>query len=288
MAKRKNKYGRALLQILSILLGNTILAFGVAAFIVPNNLISGGSTGLSLLFEHLLGVPITVTVCITNGVMFLLGLVLLGRRFAVTTLLSTIYYPVILGYFQTLPLESLGQDKLLSCLYAGLTVGAGVGLVLRMGASTGGMDIPPLILNRKLGLSLSLVMYGIDFVILLSQIPFSSAQEVLYGLLVVLLSSLTINQMLLLGKKQTQVLIISDEIGAINEKIQNRIDRGSTFIKAVTGYRQEERRILLTVLSHRELTPLTQLVHEIDPAAFLIVSQVNEVRGRGFTLDKHA
>lgn len=130
-------------------------------------------------------------------------------------------------------------------------------------------------------------MYAFDTVILLAQIPFSSSQEVLYGIIVVLLTSLTINQILLLGTKQTQVMIISEKHDEINALIHSQIDRGSTLIRSISGYKKDEQRIVLTVISHRELLQLKNTVMSVDPKAFIIISQVNEVRGRGFTLDKH-
>lgn len=275
-------------NIFIILLGNTVLAFAVAAFVIPNNLISGGSTGLALLVNHAFGMDITLFVSIFNPAMFILGFILLGKKFALTTLISSFYYPFILGVFRSIPsLTSLSDDKLLSCIYAGLLLGVGVGLVLRMGASTGGMDIPPLILNRKFGLSLSVMVYAFDTVILLSQIPFSSSQEVLYGIIVVLLTSLSINQILLIGQKQTQVMIISEKHEEINELIHTKIDRGSTLLRSISGYKKEDQQIVFTVISHRELLQLKNLVMAADPKAFIIISQVNEVKGRGFTLDKH-
>ncbi len=283
-----NKTVEIIINVALILLGNTILAFGAAAFVIPNNLVSGGSTGLSLFANHAFGIDITLFISIFNPAMFILGFIMLGKKFALTTLISSFYYPFILGVFRSFPaLTTLSDDKLLSCIYAGLLLGVGVGLVLRMGASTGGMDIPPLVLNKKLGFSLSVTIYAFDTLILLSQIPFSSSQEVLYGIIVVLLTSLTINQILLIGQKQTQVMVISEKHEEINELIHTQIDRGSTLLRSISGYKKEEQQIVFTVISHRELLQLKNLVMSIDPKAFMIISQVNEVKGRGFTLDKH-
>ena len=207
----------------------------------------------------------------------------LGKKFALTTLVSTFFYPFILGVFQKIPaLTQMTDDRLLCAVYAGLMIGLSIGIVIRAGASTGGMDIPPLVLNKKLGLSVSATMYVFDFTILLLQILFSDKEQVLYGILLVMIYTLVLDKVLLMGQSRTQVKIISQKY----EQIIRRLDRGSTLIQAQTGYCRAELPMILSVISNRELPRLTRLVNEIDPAAFLVVSAVKEVRGRGFSLSK--
>lgn len=270
-----------------ILLGNTLLAFGIAVFVIPNGLITGGSTGIALVVNHFTGLYIPGVVFCFNLLMFLTGLAFLGKLFAFSTVISSAFFPVMLSIFQSNDaLQELTSDTLLAAVYAGLFIGGGIGIVLRMGASTGGMDVPPLILHKKLGLPVSVLLYGFDSVILLLQITFSSSEQILYGILVAMLTSIVLNRVLLTGKNQTQVMIISEHYEEINGLIQTSIDRGSTLINAVTGYYRNEQKIVLTVISHRELPRLNQMVLAIDPKAFMVISQVNEVKGRGFTLNK--
>ena len=276
-----------LLHLALILLGNAIYALAVTMFILPAGLITGGTTGLALFFFHQFGLPVTVFVSVFNVAAFLLGLWILGKKFALTTLVSTFFYPFILGVFQKIPaLTQMTDDRLLCAVYAGLMIGLSIGIVIRAGASTGGMDIPPLVLNKKLGLSVSATMYVFDFTILLLQILFSDKEQVLYGILLVMIYTLVLDKVLLMGQSRTQVKIISQKYEQINEQIIRRLDRGSTLIQAQTGYCRAELPMILSVISHRELPRLTRLVHEIDPAAFIVVSAVKEVRGRGFSLSK--
>ncbi|WP_428866974.1 YitT family protein [Clostridium sediminicola] len=269
------------------MLGNTIYALAVTMFIIPNGLITGGTTGLALLVYHQLGIPITAFVSIFNISMFVLGGAVLGRAFALTTLISTFYYPVILGIFQkTSQLQNMTSDHLLSTVYAGIMIGLGIGIVIKAGASTGGMDIPPLVLNKKMGFSISIVMYGLDFCILLAQMFFANKEQVLYGILLVLIYTVVLDKVLLLGESSTQVKIISEKYLEINKMIINRLDRGSTLIHAETGYCHNKNLVVLTVISNRELPKLNNLVHSIDPKAFMIINRINEVKGRGFTMDK--
>ena len=271
-----------------ILLGNAVFAFGIAAFILPCGLLSGGTTGIALFIQHLCGLPVVITVWVINLSMLLLGWFVLGKNFVFTTILSSVCYPLFLDFFQRL-LNGfrLTDDTLLSALFAGLFVGAGVGLVLRMGASSGGMDIPPLVLNKRTGISVSVFLYAFDTVILLSQAFFSDLEKILYSILVTLLTSLIINKVMLIGKSQVQVMIISEKYQEINNVIQTSLDRGSTFLQSITGHLQKEQLIVLSILSPRELPNLNRLISQIDPMAFMTVTQVNEVKGRGFTLKKH-
>jgi uncharacterized membrane-anchored protein YitT (DUF2179 family) len=281
------EYTAILKNIALVLIGNTIYALAVATFILPNGLITGGTTGLALLFYHQFGIPIAVFVSIFNIAMFILGIVALGRSFILTTLISTFYYPFILGILQKVSfLQDMTSDHLLSAIYAGVMVGFGIGIVIKAGASTGGMDIPPLTLNKKFGVPVSLGMYAFDFVILLSQLLFANKEQVLYGTLLVLIYTIVLDKVLIFGQTRTQVKIISEKYEEINQMIIKHLDRGSTLIHAETGYYHYKSMVVLTVVSNRELPKLNKLTLSIDPKAFMIINQVNEVKGRGFTMER--
>ena len=273
---------------LFIILGNLIFALGIATFVIPNGLIMGGSTGLALSVQHFLGIDITITVAIINIVTFLAGLFILGKKFAATTLISTFIFPFFLNYFKDIEkLKHITSDTLLSAIFAALLVGTGVGIVLRVGASTGGLDIPAIILNKKRGVPIAIVLYAIDISILLSQMIFSNIEQILYGIIIVLITTMVINKVIVYGKNDFMVTIISEKYLEISENIHNKIDRGTTFIDIQTGYKKNNQQAVMSVISKRELHSLNKLVQEIDPKAFIIINQVNQVRGRGFSLDKH-
>ena len=198
-------------NICMILLGNAAMALGIVMFILPNDLMTGGTTGLSLIVEHYTDLPISVFVFIFNAVMFVLGLVILGKKFAMTTLISTFFYPVVLEFFQRFPTiaDGITRDRLMASLFGGLFIGFALGIVIRAGASTGGMDIPPLILNKKFGLPVSVMLYTFDFVILLGQMLFSDKEAILYGILLVMTYTIVLDKVLVFGRAQTQVKIIS-------------------------------------------------------------------------------
>ena len=278
---------RTIKNIFGILLGNTIYALGVLLFIVPNGLITGGSTGLAIAANHVFGIPITLFVSIFNIGMFILGYIVLGKVFALTTLISTFYYPIILAILeQTIGYTLMTTDPLLSALLGGVMIGSAIGIVIKCNASTGGMDIPPLVLNKKMGIPVSASMYVFDFLILLLQVFYTDKEMVLYGIVLVATYTIVLDKVLVIGKAQTEVMIVSKEYEKINEAIIYELDRGSTMLKSISGYMKNEYPVVMTVVSNRELPKLNDLVLGIDEHAFMIVSKVNEVKGRGFTFKK--
>ena len=252
-----------------ILLGNTVYALAIVMFILPNDMITGGTTGLGIAIHHYFGLPIHTFVLIFNTLMFLLGAAVLGMKFA-----------------QIPALQNVTDDKMLSTICGGLMIGMGIGIVIRCGASTGGMDIPPLVLNKKFGLPVSVMLYVFDFIILISQMLFTNKEEIVYGILLVLIYTVILDKVLLMGSTRTKVEIMTEKYEELNRLIQERLDRGTTLVYTQTGYLRNDQPMILTVVSNRELMRLNQLVQEIDPHAFMIIGNVNEVRGRGFSQQK--
>lgn len=276
-------------KIFFVILGNTIYAAGIAAFVLPTGLITGGTTGLGLIANHYFGVPIELFAAVFNVIMFILAILVLGKAFALTSLISTFYFPVILGVFQKVEwLQNLTDDLMLCTIFSAITIGVGIGMVIKAGASTGGMDIPPLILNKKIGLPVSVGLYVFDFSILIGQMLFRDTEKSLYGILLVIIYTVLVDRVLLMGKTQMQIKIVSDKYEEINDMIHQKLDRGTTLYKTETGYLHKDGFAVMTVVSNRELPKLNQLVMEIDSKAFMVISQVSEVKGRGFTLHKHA
>lgn len=273
-------------EICLVLLGNLMMAAGLGCFIIPADLMVGGSTGIGLVFSHYLGLPVPAVVGVYNIIMFLLGAWLLGRHFAVTTLLSSFLFPFLLGRVGLLVQAPLTSDPLLALILGGLLTGSGIGLVIRAGASTGGNDIPVLLLKKKFGVPLSISMYAFDIAILLLQLPYSGVEKALYSVVLVLLYSTMAEKASALGKSQMQVRIISKEYKQISQEIQRQIDRGTTLYRIEGGYSGEESCEVMTVLSGRNLNTLNKLVMDIDPKAFIMMARINEVKGRGFSFGK--
>ncbi len=274
-------------NIIGVLIGNTLYALSVLLFIVPNGLITGGSTGLAIAANHVFQIPITLFVSLFNMGMFMIGWFILGKTFALTTLISTFYFPFILSVFEnTIGYTQMTSDPLLAALLGGVLIGSAIGIVIKCNASTGGMDIPPLVINKKMGIPVSVSMYAFDFMILLMQVFYTNREMVLYGIVLVATYTIVLDKVLVVGKAQTEVMIVSKEYDKINEAIIHELDRGTTMLKSISGYMKNEYPVVMTVVSNRELPKLNELILSIDDHAFMVVSKVNEVRGRGFTFKK--
>ena len=282
----KNK---RLASLLMVVLGNLMYTCTVKLFLLPANLISCGTTGIALVAEHYFHIPMSGFILAFNMAMLCLGWVVLGRKFAMTTVLSSILYPLFLEVLnRTLGDFVVTENILLNVLFSGMGLGLSLGIVIRAGASTGGMDIPPLILKKLFHIPVSVSLWVFDFCIMLCQIPFHPLEDLLYGILLLIAISVALNKAMVLGTSRTEVKIISAQSEEIRQAILSRVDRGVTVLHGEGGYGRQDTEVILSVISNRELPRLQQVARAIDPNCFMIVSQVTEVWGRGFTMDKHA
>lgn len=270
----------------AVLCGNVIIAFSIAAFLEPTGIISGGTTGVGLFVQEFTGLPVSVTFAVVNVVCFFLGLFFLGREFAMSTLLSSVIFPFILRYFEGIPaLAALTDDYLLCAVMAGSLTGIGAGIVIRKNASTGGLDIPPLILNKLFGIKVGSVLLAVNGLTLALQIPFSSSEQILYGLVQVVLMSMVLDKVLLFGTQQAKLLIISPCYEDIRKMLLES-DLGVTLIPIETGYTGQKQKMLLCAVPSRRLPKIRQKVKDIDETAFIFVDSSTEIMGRGFTLPR--
>ena len=285
--KLQNFFRSKLFSLLLVLVGNVIYALTVKLFVLPSNLISCGTTGIGLVVNHLTGLPLTVFIFLFNLAMLGLGWIVLGRQFAMSTILSSILYPVFLEILNwVLGDVVVTENMLLNVIFASLGLGLCLGMVIRAGASTGGMDIPPLILKRFFRIPVSMSLGAFDFCILLAQMTFHPLEDLLYGVLLILIISFVLNKVLLFGTSKTEVKIVSEKSHEIRDSILSQVDRGVTVLHGEGGYLHKSAEVLLSVVSNHELPKIEQLARTIDPNCFIIISQVTEVWGRGFSYGK--
>ena len=275
-------------KLLLVVLGNATYALAVKLFILPNDLMTGGTTGIALVINHYFnGVSISAFVLGFNILMLLVGLALLGKKFAFSTIVSSIAYPMALELFDRLfGNVVLTEDMLLNTIFAGLGIGVGLGIVIRNGASTGGMDIPPLVLNRYFKIPVSVSLYVFDMCILLGQAVYNPLEGILYGILLILVYSVVLDKLMLMGTTRTEVKVVSGHAEEIRKVILSEVDRGVTLLYGESGYLQQDTQVILSIVSNRELPQVEKLIHSIDPESFMIISRVSEVRGRGFSMSK--
>lgn len=270
-----------------VLLGNMVLSFTVAAFLVPQGIITGGATGIGLTVAHYVPWDLSVIIFVVNVVLFVLGSIVLGKQFALTTLISTFVYPVFLSIMRSIPgITELTDNIMLAALYGGALLGLGIGLVVRVGASTGGTDILALVFHKWFHISLAALVYIVDFTVLLCQALFSNSEQILYGILVLIVSTMALNRVMLMGQAQIQLFIITEKYEEVKEKVLKEMDAGVTMVHIETGYGAKQQKGVLCVIPNRKLYSINQLVQMIDPKAFITITQINEVRGRGFSIER--
>lgn len=270
-----------------VILGNILYALAVKLFLMPAGLLTGGTTGIGLALNRTFGVPVASFVFIFNVTMLLIGWKVMGRKFALTTVVSTFVYPIALGFFEKLFGDLvLTQDLFLCTVFSGLGIGGSLGIVIRAGASTGGMDIPPLVLNHYFKIPVSVSMYVFDFCILLVQAVGNPPEKVLYGLILVMTYTLVLDKLMLMGTTRTEVRVISEHAQEIREAILAEMDRGVTMLSGETGYLKKQTQMIFSVISNREVPKIEKLIHTIDPESFMVVNRVSEVSGRGFSMKK--
>ncbi len=285
--KKDQNHGLFLLSCLLVIIGNIIYALAVKLFLLPAGLVTGGTTGIALAIHHGTGCPISLFVLLFNIIMLAAGYMLLGKQFAVTTVVSTFTYPIALELFNRMLGDLvITRDLLLCAVFSGLGIGISLGIVIRAGSSTGGMDIPPLVLNKYAKIPVSVSLYVFDLAILAVQALFNPAESVLYGILLVITYTVMLDKLLLMGTTKTEVKIISRRSAEIREAILHQLDRGVTVLSGETGYLHLETQVVLSVISNRELPKVEKIVRRIDPECFLVVSRVSQVRGRGFSMGK--
>lgn len=273
--------------VVCIVAGNALLAFTVEAFIIPHDIIMGGTTGIAIVVSRLLPVDTATVVLVLNSVLLAAGGLTLGRKLVTTTLASTLLYPAFLGLIQRIPgIESVTDNALLAALFGGVLMGVALGVVMRVGSSTGGMDIASLMLHKWTHIPVSVCVYVLDALVIGGQALTAAAEPILYGLVVLVLESLALDKVMILGLAQIQLFVISAQYERIRRRILTELQAGATMVQIETGALGRVQKGVLCVIPHRKLYTAKELIQQTDPAAFITITQVKEVRGRGFTLER--
>lgn len=283
----EKKWKKNLWTIIGVLSGNLILAFTVSAFMVPHGIIMGGATGIGLTISHYFPIDLSLIIFIVNAILFVLGAVVLGKKFALTTIISTFIYPTFLSVVRQIPgVADMTDNIMLATVYGGALLGLGIGLIVRVGASTGGTDILALVFNKWFHIPVAALLYVVDFTVLGMQVFFSNSEQILYGILALILTTIVLNRVMLMGQSQIQLFIITECYEEVKEKMLKEIDAGVTMVHIETGYGKKQQQGVLCVIPKRKLYSVKELVQMVDPKAFITITQINEVRGRGFTLER--
>lgn len=284
----KERFADQFTNVLAITVGTAIYAFGLHYFVISNELMEGGVTGIALLLKYVLNVPPSVSTLVCNIPLFYLG----WRVFGKGPMLYTIYGVVSLSFFLwvmerlihnnwLIPFHTT-QDYFLATLYAGLTLGTGLGLVFRFGGTTGGSDILARIGNKKRGWSVGQVILIIDVIVIGTSFLYLPKEKVLYSLVAVFVTSRLIDYISEGAHAAKAFTIISDEAVPLSEAITKELDRGVTLFPARGAYSGNNKEVLYCVVYRHETRRLRELIQSIDPRAFIIIGEVHDVIGEGF------
>jgi Uncharacterized conserved protein len=276
----KNKVVDAVL----IIIGTFVLAMSVEMFIIPYNILSGGVAGIAVAVEPFFHLDKTLIANALTLILFFVGWAMLGRQFAISTAFSSLLYPIFTTALSWIDF-GITVPPMLASFYAGLLGGVGIGLIMRAGASSGGMDVPPLILHKLTGAKISTLVVITDGLTVLLGVLAYDLNAALVGLISVFASGAGIRYVLEVGQGASakSVQIISEHYREIMEEINKVLDRGVTLIDAQGGYSSQPKKIILCVVSERQYARLLSIIRQTDEHAFVITTDASDMHGEGFT-----
>lgn len=278
---------KKLLSYLLIVVGGTMTAAAFGLFVLPQNFVAGGVTGLSVILQNLIPLSLSAIVLCINILLFLVGWLFAGKEFIFKTLIMTFLFPVLLDVFSQIDLFlPLSQDPFLSSLLAGCLLGSGSGIILRANGSSGGFDILGVVLNKKFKIPVSVIMYVCDCTVILLQAVSKPLLQTVYGIIVILVTSIMVNKVITYGRSEVQLLIFSAGYEKIRQELLHTFDLGLTFLQAEGGYHLDSSKVILTILPYRKINDVKKMIYTIDPTAFTVIDNVNYVGGRGFTISR--
>ncbi|EOS7950079.1 YitT family protein [Enterococcus hirae] len=271
-------------EVVMIMVGTSIYAFGLVYLNIANHLAEGGVSGITLILRALFGIDPAYSTLLINIPLILIGGKILGKRSLAYTVLGTVSLSAFLWIWQRVPLQiNLQHDLLIVSLLAGLIAGTGSGLVYRMGGTTGGSDIIARILEKNYGISMGRSLLVLDVIVLLASLTYIDLKRMMYTLIVSYVFSRVIDSILDGGYSAKGILVVSNKNEEIAPLLMTGLERGVTFLSGEGGFSGHSKKIIYMVVSSSELNEVKRIVHEIDEKVFLSIINVHEVEGEGFT-----
>lgn len=281
---------------LLIFIGSFILAAGFVFFINPYNIVPGGVYGIGIVVHHLTtgvfsfwptGIPIGLFGLVLNIPLTIIGIKVLGPRFGIKTIVGFVITSVFMDLLTMVVGEKdplgLANDVLMACVFGGVLIGFGLGLIFKSKATSGGSDIVAMIIAKYTRLPLGQLMIYVDsFIVLLGLVVFRDWHIPLYSWIVIFVTGKVIDITMQGVSYDKTLFIVSSQFDLIRDKIINDLNRGGTFIPGKGMYNNSEKTLIFTVLNRREIAILEEYIHEVDPNAFVTVMDANEILGEGF------
>lgn len=277
--KRKSKK-QLLGTVLGVPIGALLSAVGLEIFLVPNHILDGGITGISIILAYLTNVPLGVFLAVLNIPFIIIGYKQIGKTFAFTTLYAIVFLSIFTSVF--IPVPEITSDPLLASVFGGIILGMGVGIVIRNGGSQDGTEILSILVNKKTPFSVGEIVMFINIFILGSAGFFFGWDHAMYSLLAYFIAFKTIDITIEGLEQSKSVWIISDKHEELGDALNSRLGRGVTYLNGQGAYSHDEKQVIFTVVTRLEEAKLKSIVEDIDPEAFLAVGDIHDVKGGNF------
>lgn len=261
--------------------GALITAISINTFIIPYHLLSGGVTGLAIILNYLFHVPVSLMILLINIPIFWWGYREINRRFLLYSLAGTFALSALLAITKD-SIQVPRVDMILAAIFGGALGGAGLGLIFRAGGSTGGADIVAVVLKKRKNLGLGEVSFYANLLVITVSLLFFPVNTALYTMISMFVLGKTVDSVITGLNTNKSVIIISERAAAISEQIIRELHRGVTFFAGHGAYSNTQKTVINCVISRFELARLKNIVVNIDPGAFMYVSDASEVLGKGF------
>ncbi|MFT8888018.1 MAG: YitT family protein [Ethanoligenens sp.] len=276
---KNNKQAVLTARVLFVLLGAALYSVGLEIFLVPNNVIDGGVMGVAIIASHLSNLPLGIFTFLLNVPFFVIGYKQIGKSFTLTTLFGVL--AVSLGVSLLHPVPSLTHQPLLACVFGGVIVGVGVGLIIRNGGSLDGSEIIAIIMDKKVGFSVGEIVMFFNLFILSSAGFVFGWDRAMYSLIAYFIAFKAIDVVVEGVDESRAVMVISDRYEDISDAIRDRLGRGGTLLNARGGYLKNDATVLYVVVSRLEIAKLKSIVLDFDENALVTIGSV-EVAGQKY------
>lgn len=263
-----------------ITIGALLMATGLEIFLIPNHVIDGGITGISIMLSHITGIKLGIFLFLLNLPFVYLGYKQFGKTFAISTIYGIIMLSIFATYFH--PIPPFTEDILLATIFGGIFLGVGVGLVIRNGGALDGTEILSIVISKKVPFSVGEIVMFINLFILGSAGFVYTWDRAMYSILAYVIAAKAID-IVITGMEETKsVWIISDEAREIGDAINSRLGRGVTYLHGEGAFSGEDKKVIFCIITRLEESKLTTIVEDIDPSSFLAIANIAEVRGGRF------
>lgn len=276
----KKKLAKQVKKFVLLFLGAIIAAVGLEIFLVPNNIIDGGVVGVSIMASYLTGWPLGLFLVALNLPFLYLGYMQIGKTFAISTLFSIVSLAYWVGVFT--PIPGLTQDLFLAAVFGGITIGVGVGLIIRYGGSLDGTEIVAILLDKRSSFSIGEIIMFFNLFILTGAGFVFSWDKAMYSLVAYFIAFKVIDITLRGLDESKAVMIVSEKQEEITEALMARLGRGVTILHGTGGYSKEDKPVLYSVVTRLEVAKLKAIISELDENAFVTINDVHEVMGGRF------